>query len=193
MKKELELTDDMIQRNDEIDNAAQAFACVLAEKELEWNMTIIADITDSAKITLNNHGNVVRHPGVTIDEDGIQKFDDETQFDLTTMKKTDHTMFVLSIIDNGQHQRMLIHPKIDGIAALSSTAIRAYLDEHGVDVGAVELYTGDGYAKVLIVSLADPDADESIWSYSFDGDESLEHALERLISYQTNLESMEHN
>jgi hypothetical protein len=76
MKKELELTDDMLQRNDEIDNAAHAFACTLAEKELEWDMSIIGEVTDSVKLTLNNYGIVVRHPGITFENDGTQRFDD---------------------------------------------------------------------------------------------------------------------
>ncbi|WP_158302233.1 hypothetical protein [Paenibacillus mesophilus] len=46
----------------------------------------------------------------------------------------------------------------------------------------MERFTEDGFANIVIASLEDPDSDESIWSYSFDGDESLDSALVRLLS-----------
>lgn len=44
---ELELTGEMLKRNDTIDNAVQDCICTLAEKEIDWNMEIIEDVTDA--------------------------------------------------------------------------------------------------------------------------------------------------
>lgn len=75
--QELELTDEMIERNDEIDNAVYECICILAEKELDWNMGIIGNVTDAIKAELAKHGIKVRHPGVVTDKDGSQHYDDE--------------------------------------------------------------------------------------------------------------------
>jgi hypothetical protein len=52
---------------------------------------------------------------------------DENQLDLTNTLKTDHTIFVLTIIDEGIRKRTIIHRKLDGIASLSKTAIQNIL------------------------------------------------------------------
>ena len=81
MKKELELTDAMVERNDEIDNAV--FDCVktLSEQpDMDWNMAIIGDVTDSMKAALKRHSIKVRHPGVVTNDDGSQfyaEYDEE--------------------------------------------------------------------------------------------------------------------
>ncbi len=74
--KNPELTDAMIRRNDEIDNAVYALILTLTEKtaeDLPWNMEIIADVTQAAKYALEGpHGLPVRHPGVLTHTDGRQ-------------------------------------------------------------------------------------------------------------------------
>jgi hypothetical protein len=78
--KELELTDEMISRNDEIDNAVYKCICILAEKELPWDMELIADCTDTIKEAMYKHKLTFRHPGVITDDDGSQRYseyDDE--------------------------------------------------------------------------------------------------------------------
>lgn len=74
--EDLELTDVMIERNDEIDNAAYDFILTLTEKsaeELPWNMEIIGAVTEAVKELLYNSFKLkVRHPAVVTDEDGKQ-------------------------------------------------------------------------------------------------------------------------
>jgi hypothetical protein len=91
-------------------------------------------------------------------------------------------MYVLTILDDGIQRRTVIHTELEGIASLSKKTIRRYLDENGMDIGAMDRYTEDGYAKIVFASLEDPEADETVWSYSFDGDESLDDAIQRLLS-----------
>jgi hypothetical protein len=64
----------MCQRNDEIDNAVYDCICILAEKDLEWNMEVIGDVTDSIKGALSRHSIRVRHPGIAINENGIEEY-----------------------------------------------------------------------------------------------------------------------
>lgn len=75
-KKELEPTDEMISRNDEIDNAVYNCICTLIEREIEWDMYIIAEVTEAIKVELKERGYKVRHPGITEDENGNQVYDD---------------------------------------------------------------------------------------------------------------------
>lgn len=70
----LELTDEMIERNDEIDNCVYECICTLAEKEIEWDMHIIGDVIDSIKTVLDMHNIKVRHPGICEDDDGKQYY-----------------------------------------------------------------------------------------------------------------------
>lgn len=71
--EDLELTDEMIERNDEIDNAV--YQCILAltektEDELDWNMQIIGEVTDAIKDVLWHDFKLkVRHPAVVTDGD----------------------------------------------------------------------------------------------------------------------------
>lgn len=74
INQELELTMEMLQRNDDIDNAVFQCVCILAEKELEWDMQIIGNVTDAIKKELGNYNISVRHPGVFIDEKGKQHY-----------------------------------------------------------------------------------------------------------------------
>ena len=75
---ELELTQEMIERNDEIDNAVYALILTLTEKtedELEWDMELIGDITDAIISELwHSHKMRVRHPSIETDEDGNQSY-----------------------------------------------------------------------------------------------------------------------
>jgi len=75
---ELELTDEQLERNDEIDNAVYNCILVLAEQsdtELPWDMGMVAEVTDAIKEALWLYGNIkVRHPGIVTDEDGNQSY-----------------------------------------------------------------------------------------------------------------------
>lgn len=73
----LELTDEMIARNDEIDNTVYQCILTLTEKdpeELDWDMAIIGEVTDAIIETLREFGLKVRHPGVVTDLDGSQYY-----------------------------------------------------------------------------------------------------------------------
>lgn len=81
--QELELIDEnikridkMVARNDEIDNAVYECICILAEKELDWDMEIIGNATEAIIAELENHDIKVRYPGVTTDEDGRQHYEE---------------------------------------------------------------------------------------------------------------------
>jgi hypothetical protein len=73
--EQLELTNEMIERNDEIYNTIQNCIGTLAEKEVEWNMEIIGGVTDAIIDILHNHGIRVRYPGVVTELDGSQHYE----------------------------------------------------------------------------------------------------------------------
>jgi len=78
--KVLELTDEMVERNDEIDNAVYELILTLTEKtddELPWNMEMIGTVTDAVKNLLWEQFKLtVRHPAVVTNEDGSQHYSD---------------------------------------------------------------------------------------------------------------------
>ena len=80
LHEELELTDEMISRNDEIDNGVYDLILTLTEKtsdELPWDMEKIAAVTDTIKDVLwNKYGLKVRHPAVVTNRDGSQCYSD---------------------------------------------------------------------------------------------------------------------
>ena len=73
----LELTEKMLQRNDEIDNAVFTCLCALAEQDLSWDMEIIGEATEHIKNVLYRHGIKMRWPGVVTSEDGTQFYSDD--------------------------------------------------------------------------------------------------------------------
>lgn len=71
--EEVELTQDQLDRNDEIYNAIHEMCKILAENpDLEWDMYYIGDIADYAASLLVSCGNRVRYPAVVTDEKGNQ-------------------------------------------------------------------------------------------------------------------------
>lgn len=70
----LELNDEQLDRNDDIDNAVHGCLCTLAEKNLEWNMEIIAKATEQLKDVLLQYGIKVRHPAIATNEDGTEEY-----------------------------------------------------------------------------------------------------------------------
>lgn len=73
---ELELSDEHLERNDTIDNAVFDCIKILAEKEVEWDMSLIGEATDSLKEVMLEHGIVVRHPGIVTEDDGSQHIEE---------------------------------------------------------------------------------------------------------------------
>lgn len=70
----LELTNEMIVRIDEIDNTIQQCLCVLAEKDVDWDMEIIGRVAEYCQSVLAEHGIEMRWPGVVTREDGFQAY-----------------------------------------------------------------------------------------------------------------------
>ena len=80
LQKQLELTDEMVGRNDEIDNGVYELILTLTEKsndELPWDMEMIGSATDAIKSLLwEDYKLKVRHPAVVTNEDGTQYYSD---------------------------------------------------------------------------------------------------------------------
>jgi len=58
------ITEDiMIARNDDIDNAVYTTLCVLANKDLPWDMRVIGESTDAIKDVMAFHNIPYSHPG----------------------------------------------------------------------------------------------------------------------------------
>lgn len=72
----LELTDEMLQRLDEMYNAVYECICTFAEKEIPWDMEIIGNATEAIISELKNHSIKVRYPGVVTNEDGQQHYEE---------------------------------------------------------------------------------------------------------------------
>lgn len=71
--EEVEMTQEQLDRNDEIFDAVYEMCKILTENpDLEWDMSYIGDITDYAANTLVSHGNRVRFPAVVTDDKGSQ-------------------------------------------------------------------------------------------------------------------------
>ena len=71
--QELELTQEMIERNDEIDNAVYDLILILTENDdFAWDMEIIGEVTDAIKESLAKFKLEVRHPCIITREDGTQ-------------------------------------------------------------------------------------------------------------------------
>ncbi len=76
-EEEIELTTEMLERNDVIDNTVYDCICTLAEKEIDWDMSIIGEVTDVIKDTLLKFNIKVRHPSVVTEKDGTQHYSDD--------------------------------------------------------------------------------------------------------------------
>jgi len=74
---DLELTSDMLTRIDEIDNTVHQCICVLAEKEIDWNMEIIGEVADSIQNVLQRHGIKMRWPSIVDKADGTQHYSED--------------------------------------------------------------------------------------------------------------------
>lgn len=73
-QEELELTDDQVERLDEIDNAAFEYLKVLTENEdLEWNMEFIGELNEFAADMMAKAGHKIRYPYIETAPDGTQQ------------------------------------------------------------------------------------------------------------------------
>ena len=69
-EKEIELSDEDIRRIDEVHNAVYDLCRILAESEIEWDMSYIGEIADFAAEVLTKHGFPVRYPAIVYNDEG---------------------------------------------------------------------------------------------------------------------------
>jgi hypothetical protein len=94
-----------------------------------------------------------------------------------------HSVFIFHIIDEGLLKRTISDFDLRALAITAEGAISSYLTDHGSGGDDdEELKTDDGYANIIRSIPGDPDLDESVWSYSFDGEISLRYAFQELNS-----------
>lgn len=73
----LELTEDQVQRLDEIDNAAFEYLKVLTNNpDLEWNMEFIGELNDMAAAFMHGKGFPIYYPAIVDDGEGNQVRED---------------------------------------------------------------------------------------------------------------------
>lgn len=73
----VELSNKHSERNDEIYNAVFELCQVLSESsELEWNMSFIGEIADTAAAIMVDHGIPVRFPSIVTEKDGSQHIEE---------------------------------------------------------------------------------------------------------------------
>ncbi|MDN4067693.1 hypothetical protein QYF50_07275 [Paenibacillus vini] len=90
------------------------------------------------------------------------------------------SLYVLNIIDDG----IITIPDLNIFRLIeqAKAVIPTYLSKHGYrDEEGSELKTEDGYAKIIYVNLACSNEEQTIWQYNFDGEELIEHAIQRLV------------
>ena len=72
--EEVEMSDAMAERVDDVENAVYALCCELAQNnELEWNIAYIGEIADIVCDILVEHGIRVNYPAVVTNEDESQE------------------------------------------------------------------------------------------------------------------------
>jgi hypothetical protein len=74
--EELELTDEQLERNDEIENAVYDCICTLTEVELKWDTQMIFEVIGSIKQDLAKYKLSVRHPSICEDLHGVRTYEE---------------------------------------------------------------------------------------------------------------------
>lgn len=77
MNEELELTDEQVERMDELDNAAHEYLKVVTNNpELPWNQEYIGNLNDSAADLMYHKGFKIYYPAIVTDAEGNQQRED---------------------------------------------------------------------------------------------------------------------
>lgn len=84
-------------------------------------------------------------------------------------------MYLFQIIDEGLIKRVIGRQTLEELKPLVSEDIKQFLDENGFE-GTTE----DGYAKIIKIDLLGVEEEDHLWSYSFDGEESIEDSVLRI-------------
>lgn len=69
-EKEIKLSGEDIRRIDEVHNAVYDLCRILAESEIEWDMSYIGEISDFAAEMLTSQGIKVRYPAIVYNDEG---------------------------------------------------------------------------------------------------------------------------
>jgi len=88
-------------------------------------------------------------------------------------------IYTFIICDEGQVKEVFTDCSLQGLIQTAEYRINLYLADNGYD-GEVELMTEDGYVKIVSTIIACHEEEEHIWSYSFDGEETVSDALLRV-------------
>lgn len=87
--EEVELSDEQLERNDEVYKAVfQMCKTLTNDPDLEWDMNFIGDIAEYAATTLVQHGHRVWFPSVVSEEDGSQYIEDYYEPEEEVYKET---------------------------------------------------------------------------------------------------------
>lgn len=84
-------------------------------------------------------------------------------------------LFLFHIVDEGLIKCVVARTDLVSLKKVVLAEISVYLDENGF-----EGKTDDGYAKIVSVDPMGLQEEEHLWSYSFDGEESIEAAVDRI-------------
>ena len=77
MNEELELTDEQVERMDELDNAAHEYLKVVTNNpKLPWNQEYIGNLNDSAADLMYHKGFKIYYPAIVTDAEGNQQRED---------------------------------------------------------------------------------------------------------------------
>ena len=123
--------------------------------------------------------------GTREDLDSLTRAEDAVKFDdYSCEQDTTDEEYVFVMMDDGQCKKVIVDSDLKRLAGMARSAIEGYLASNGHgDENQEELATEDGYAKIVRVTPGvSDDTEEDVWTYSFDGEVSLNYAFKDLIS-----------
>lgn len=85
-------------------------------------------------------------------------------------------LYVFSLMDDGQLKRVIARESLSELKLEIQGVLEDYLAENGYE-GTTE----DGYAVICRVYPKASQEEEHVWSYCFDGEETVEEAIQRMI------------
>jgi|GEM_PF-5963475 len=92
-------------------------------------------------------------------------------------------VFILS--DEGLVKEVITGPDLIHLADKVKSSLRGYLNENGYkydDMDDIEFKTEDGFACIYLSNGQTLAIGEHIWSYHFDGEETVEAAIDQLLN-----------
>lgn len=96
------------------------------------------------------------------------------------MNTFNQPLYIFHLIDEGLSQQTLSDFDLRRLAVTSGAVVSNYLAKHGYACEEGELRTDDGYAMIIRSQPGNPGLEETVWTYSFDGEISIEAAFQQL-------------